>query len=186
LAAYIVTRPTGSNGGDPSALRRAVSKALAARLPEHMVPRTIIIVDAFPRTRNGKIDFRALPAPDAAHGRSRVAARTETEASLLAIWAETFKREATTIDVEGDEFLSLGGHSLLAIRVLGKVSSRFDLRLPLSSIFEHPSIASLAAHIDGTLRESRSAVRRPALVRIPRAAFSPALESETSAPEGTP
>jgi len=107
-----------------------------------------VLLDALPLTANGKLDRAALPAPDAAtgaHGQSHVAPRTETESQLATIWAEVLKREGIGVT---DNFLALGGHSLLAIRVLGRISKTFGVRLPLRTLFEAPTIEALASAID--------------------------------------
>jgi len=165
LVAYVTA---ADRGADAHALRAAAAASLAARLPEYMVPRRIEVLDGLPRTRNGKLDVRALPDLESdAPARVRTEPRTETERALLAIWADVLKRDAATIDVEQDEFLALGGHSLLAIRALGKVSGRFGVRLPLGAIFEHPTLARLAAHIDALA--SSAAATASGVVPIPRA-----------------
>jgi acyl carrier protein len=88
-----------------------------------------------------------LPAPDARETSEDafVAPRTETEKALAAIWVEVLKREQIGVT---DNFLALGGHSLLAIRVLGRISKTFGVRLPLRTLFETPTVEALAGAID--------------------------------------
>jgi acyl carrier protein len=74
-----------------------------------------------------------------------VAARTATEATLLAIWSDVLKRDVTSVH---DDFFALGGHSLLAIRLLGRISKAFSVRLPLRALFETPTVASLAERLE--------------------------------------
>ena len=114
-----------------------------------MVPSAVVLLDALPLTANGKLDRAALPAADdttAGKTDARVAPRTETEVSLAAIWAELLKRDQVSVH---DNFLALGGHSLLAIRVLGRISKTFGVRLPLRTLFETPTVEALATAIDG-------------------------------------
>jgi acyl carrier protein len=123
---------------------------LAAQLPGYMVPAGVVLLDALPLTANGKLDRAALPAPDDASAPAAavfVAPRTETETKLAAIWAEVLKRERIGVT---DNFLALGGHSLLAIRVLGRISKTFGVRLPLRALFETPTVEALALAIDAT------------------------------------
>ncbi|MEO8562542.1 MAG: phosphopantetheine-binding protein, partial [bacterium] len=107
---------------------------------------------------NGKVDTAQLPAPDggATAGDSYVAPRTDTETKLAAIWTEVLKREQVGVM---DNFLELGGHSLLAIRVLGRISKTFGVRLPLRTLFDAPTIDQLAPRIDA---ERASAAAPPA------------------------
>ncbi|GAC1348924.1 MAG: hypothetical protein NVSMB19_01490 [Vulcanimicrobiaceae bacterium] len=120
---------------------------VAARLPDYMVPSACAFLDALPLTANGKLDRARLPV-FAARG-SAVPRRpaTETERALVAIWAEAFKRAPEALSVD-DDFLALGGHSLLAIRVLGKISRQFGVRLSLTTLFEAPTIETLARAIE--------------------------------------
>ena len=119
----------------------------AARLPDYMVPATVIVLDAMPLGANGKVDRAALPDPsDLASAESRfVAPRTPTEEAIAAIWMEVLKKDAISVT---DDFIALGGHSLLAIRVLGKLSRRFGVRLPLRTLFDAPTVAQLAETVD--------------------------------------
>jgi acyl carrier protein len=114
------------------------------------------MLDALPLTPNGKLDRRALPAPGAASARESLAPRTDTERALAAIWRDVLKREEVGAT---DDFLALGGHSLLAIRVLGRISKQFGVRLPLRTLFEAPTVAQLAPIIEHELRQGAA---RPA------------------------
>jgi len=97
---------------------------------------------------NGKIDRKALPDPSqstAAVEDQFVAPRSATEESIALIWADVLKKEKVGVT---ENFITLGGHSLLAIRVLGKLSRRFGVRLPLRSLFDAPTIADLSELVD--------------------------------------
>jgi acyl carrier protein len=148
LVAYAVAKQMGyavSHSDRPT--REKLREWLAAQLPEYMVPSAVVLLDALPLTPNGKVDRRALPAPDAtdAAAPSHVAPRTATEAKLAAIWAEVLKKEQVGVT---DDFLALGGHSLLAIRVLGRISKTFGVRLPLRTLFEASTVEALAELVD--------------------------------------
>jgi acyl carrier protein len=112
-----------------------------------MIPSAVVLLDALPLTPNGKIDTRALPAPDGAMATTAtyLAPRTDTERTLATIWEDVLKKERVGIS---DNFLDLGGHSLLAIRVLGKISKAFGVRLALRTLFDAPTIAQLATQVE--------------------------------------
>jgi len=134
---------------------------LTGRLPDYMVPGAIVMLERLPLTANGKIDRTALPDPEAGAERGFVAPRTETEAAVAAIWADVLRQERVGVT---DDFLALGGHSLLAIRVLGKLSRAFGVRLPLRTLFDSPTVAQLASVLD----EKRSAATPTAGAEVSR------------------
>jgi amino acid adenylation domain-containing protein len=150
LAAYVVARQASSDYASAHAGRttsESVRDWSAARLPDYMAPSVVTVLDALPLSANGKVDRAALPdpvAPALAEAR-RVAPRTPTEVGIAAIWKEVLKKEDVGV---ADDFISLGGHSLLAIRVLGKLSRKFGVRLPLRTLFDAPTVAQLAEIVD--------------------------------------
>lgn len=145
-----------------------VKEWLESRLPAFMIPGTVVVVDALPRTASGKLARKALVAAGAPQPAINGATtpRTSTESALVEIWAEAFKRDPGSIHVD-DDFLELGGHSLIAIRMLGKVNQRFGVRLPLASVLEARTVAQLAARIDERA-DDKNFGDGPTLVRIPR------------------
>src|SRR5258707_8224689 len=148
LVAYAVPKAAGyavSHGDRPSV--ENLRAHLAAQLPEYMLPRAIVLLDALPLTSNGKVDRSKLPSPDAvaAGGDGYVEPRTDTERQLAAIWTEVLRRDRVGLT---DKFLALGGHSLLAIRMLGKISKSFGVRLPLRLLFENATVEGLASAIE--------------------------------------
>jgi amino acid adenylation domain-containing protein len=166
LIAYVVARrETGyasahaAERRDARALPADVTRWLADRLPDYMVPAETIVVEALPLGTNGKLDRRVLASAEwreSANGtgqraQSVVAPETETEAAIAKIWHDVLQRDAISVD---QSFLDLGGHSLLAIRVLGRLSKQFGVRLPLRTLFEAPTIRGLAAVVDRELREA--------------------------------
>ncbi|HEX2095689.1 MAG TPA: amino acid adenylation domain-containing protein [Longimicrobiaceae bacterium] len=119
---------------------------LRERLPEHMVPAALVVLDALPLTPSGKIDRRALPAPDTLpDGEGTVEPRTPTEEIVAGIWADVLCVERVGIH---DSFFDLGGHSLLATRIVSRVRSVLGVELPLRLLFEAPTVAALAAQVD--------------------------------------
>jgi amino acid adenylation domain-containing protein len=139
LVAYLL--PSASEQRPPVSELRSYLKA---KLPEYMVPSAFVLMEVWPLTPNGKIDRHALPVPDGARptmDSSYVAPRNSAEEVLSGIWAKVLGLERVGIY---DNFFELGGHSLLAIQLLSRIRSAFQTELPLPSLFEAPTVASLA------------------------------------------
>jgi len=139
LVAYVV----GPDLSDMAVLR----DHLRERLPDYMVPAVFVRLDAIPLSPNGKVDRKAFPAPDAAQRTGEqqlVEPRSETEASLLALWRDVLGQ--TSLGVT-DDFFDVGGHSLLATQIISRANTMFDVKLPLRVLFEHPTIAGLAEQV---------------------------------------
>ncbi|MFC5288832.1 non-ribosomal peptide synthase/polyketide synthase [Actinokineospora guangxiensis] len=115
---------------------------LARRLPEYMVPAAIVGLDALPLNPNGKLDRRALPAPDFTGGDDHVAPRTETERVLARVWAEVLGLPRVGVH---DNFFLLGGDSILGLRVAARAREA-GLRVIARDLFLHQTIAALAPH----------------------------------------
>ncbi len=122
----------------------ALRAHLASRLPAYMLPSAWVRLAQLPRTRHGKLDRAALPAPalPGAMPAGVSAPRTPTEATLAAIWAEVLGLPAVGVT---DNFFALGGHSLLATQVVVRAREALKVDLPLRAIFQAPSVAELAA-----------------------------------------
>ena len=169
LVAYLVA---DTEAADASSLVGAWRAHLAADLPEYMVPAAFVRLDAFPLTPNGKLDRKALPAPDdqAFIRRAYEPPRGEIESALAALW-----RELLGVDRIGrhDHFFELGGHSLIAIRLLGRVGQLFDSALPLTSLFNHPTLAGLAVAIDARRKDVGWSSVLPPIVPVVRAETVP-------------
>ncbi len=145
LVGYAVPR----SGGVAAAELR---EHLRLRLPEHMVPAALVLLDELPLTRNGKVDRAALPAPDGAGAaRELVAPRTATEAMVAGIWAEVLGVERVGA---ADSFFELGGHSLLATQVVSRVRAACGVELPVRALFETPVLAELAERVDAAVQAS--------------------------------
>ncbi|WP_064746519.1 non-ribosomal peptide synthetase [Lysobacter antibioticus] len=140
LVAYAVAR--AGQRIDVEALRALAKR----RLPDYMLPSAWVALEAMPLTPNGKVDRRALPAPDAAAeaaaGERYVAPRNAEEETLAALWAETLGRERVGIE---DDFFALGGHSLLATRLLSRINQSFAVQATLRALFEAPTVAGFSA-----------------------------------------
>jgi len=145
---------------------------LAAALPEALIPSMFIALDELPRTLTGKIDRRALPAPDAERSgfnTAFAAPRSLTEELLAGIWCELLGLQKVGIH---NSFFEVGGHSLLATQLLSRIRSAFDVELPLNRLFETPTIARLAASIEEGRRQSDLPTSQP-IRRMPRNGHPP-------------
>ncbi|WP_086688519.1 non-ribosomal peptide synthetase [Nostoc sp. T09] len=121
---------------------------LQEKLPDYMVPDRFLLLDALPITPNGKVDRKALPAPDATRpelAENFVPPCTPLETELAEIWAEVLGIEQVGIQ---DNFLELGGQSLLAIQVVSRIRDKYQVDLPMRSLFDSPTIAQLAQQIE--------------------------------------
>jgi amino acid adenylation domain-containing protein len=156
LIAYVV-------GGAPlGELRRFVSE----RVPYYMVPSDYVALDALPLNANGKVDRRALPAPDPARrgaAGEHVAPRSDTERKLAAIWEALLGTTAVGVH-EG--FFELGGHSLLATQMVSRIRDTFGVEVELRTVFEAPTIARLAPRVEAAPSAAARAV--PELKALPR------------------
>ncbi|WP_367042215.1 non-ribosomal peptide synthase/polyketide synthase [Streptomyces sp. Je 1-332] len=140
LVAYIREDRAGSPVGT-----QALRDHAGAQLPDYMVPSAFVILDTFPLTPNGKLDRRALPAPDYGPESEGRAPRSPREEILCGLFAEVLGMEAVSID---DDFFQLGGHSLLATRLVSRVRTTLDAELPVRRLFEAPTVARLADALD--------------------------------------
>jgi acyl carrier protein len=157
LAAYVVTPSKHSVTG--SELRVFLSERLSAA----MVPTAYVFLKQLPLTANGKLDRRALPAPERRSAEIEkifVAPRTPVEQTLAEIWSEILQVERVGID---DNFFDLGGHSLLATQVMSRVRTVFEIEIPLRSLFESPSVAGLAERIETLLWAAKQFQAPPAI-----------------------
>ncbi|WP_338604197.1 amino acid adenylation domain-containing protein [Saccharopolyspora sp. SCSIO 74807] len=140
---------------EPAELRAA----LAAELPDYMIPSTVVIVDEFPLTPNGKLDTDALPAPDFSANAAGRAPRDQVETALCRLYGEVLGVDEVGID---DGFFELGGHSLLATRLLARVRAELGVEVAIRTLFDHPSVAGLASRLGPGVRG------RPELRPLPR------------------
>ncbi|PPK65378.1 non-ribosomal peptide synthetase [Actinokineospora auranticolor] len=132
------TRLVGYVVGDPGPDPRA---ALAKVLPDYMVPAAVITLDRMPVTPSGKVDRRALPAPDFAATTTHVVPRTEAERVVAAAWADVLGLAEVGAE---DNFFALGGDSILSIQVVSRLRAAFGTQLSPRVVFDHPTVAALA------------------------------------------
>ncbi|HLK61110.1 MAG TPA: amino acid adenylation domain-containing protein, partial [Chthonomonadaceae bacterium] len=156
LVAYVVSR----NGAvHPNDLR----EHLRDKLPGYMIPSVFVALPSLPLSPNGKVDRKALPAPEAGEQRETyVAPRTPIEEGLAEIWCEILRVERVGIHAN---FFELGGHSLLATQAISRFRSTFQVELPLRTLFEAPTIALLAqkiAALPGSMADTAPQLQRAA------------------------
>ncbi len=138
LVAYVVP----VDGALPTPIR--LRTALTQRLPDHMIPSAFVIIDAFPRSPNGKLDHSALPAPqlDRTAEPGYVAPRTERERAVAQMWGELLGIRDVGM---ADDFFELGGDSVLGARVLSRIRETFGVGLPGRAVFDARTVGDLAA-----------------------------------------
>ncbi|WP_324190529.1 non-ribosomal peptide synthetase [Nocardia nova] len=154
LVTYVVPAP----GATPTAAE--LTTALADALPPYMVPAAVMILDAIPLSPNGKLDRNALPEP-ILHTETFRAPASPVEEIVAGIFADLLGLD-TTIGAD-DNFFDLGGNSLVATRAAARIGAALDTRVPVSMIFDAPTVAKLAARA-----ESHADTRRIALTEQPR------------------
>ncbi|HEX6911067.1 MAG TPA: phosphopantetheine-binding protein, partial [Longimicrobium sp.] len=132
LVAYVV-----GDGADPAALREHLRRTL----PEYMVPDAFVLLPCMPHTPTGKLDRRALPAPQARGGAVAHAPADDLEARLVALWRELLGVEEIGVT---QDFFELGGNSLLALRLFAQMNRVLGSQLPVAALFAGPTVRQLA------------------------------------------
>lgn len=140
LAAYVVCEK------ESSIEAAALQSFLERTLPEYMVPRIFVFLEAMPLSPNGKADRKALPKPVFEKKKEYVAPRNNAESMIASIWKEELGLDTIGIN---DNFFEVGGHSLLLTRVHSRLSKQFEREFSLIELFTHSTISSLARYIAG-------------------------------------
>ncbi|HBS60840.1 MAG TPA: non-ribosomal peptide synthetase, partial [Firmicutes bacterium] len=145
----------------------ALKAFLGRELPDYMIPAYFIWLDRIPMTVNGKVDKRALRemSKDFSARTEYVAPRNEAEEKMAAIWREVLDVEQVGID---DDFFSLGGHSLKATRLAAVVQKSFGVRMPITELFQQPTVRQLCQAVAGMLKSAY-----PDIVPVPASGYYP-------------
>jgi amino acid adenylation domain-containing protein len=151
LVGYVVP---AAGGHLPQARLRSF---LAETLPGYMLPSNIVLLDRLPRTSRGKLDRRALPAPDRQEDDAYLAPRDHREEIIAAIWAGTLSLPRVGVR---DDFFELGGHSLLATKIAARLQAAFGIDLPVRTVFTARTVAALAEAIGQATQPKRPPLRR--------------------------
>jgi amino acid adenylation domain-containing protein len=159
LVAYVVTSALRTAQGD---LIRRLREFLKERLPQYMIPATIVALDKLPLTANGKIDRRKLPVQEERPNLSQayVEADSLTEKTLCRIWREALRLNQIGVD---DDFFELGGHSLIGTKLITTVAECFAVPLTAVAVFQYPTIRRMSQHIDGLLSNTSERQRHARL-----------------------
>jgi acyl carrier protein len=137
----LVADVTGTS--DENALREAARD----KLPEYMVPSAFIVLEQMPQTPNGKIDRKALPAPDqlaAKTARAYVAPENDLESKLVALWCEVLGVDRVGIE---DNFFDIGGHSLLVVKLHRRLRAELSSSVALTDLYRFPTVRSLVTQL---------------------------------------
>ncbi|WP_164494075.1 phosphopantetheine-binding protein, partial [Streptomyces sp. ADI97-07] len=119
-----------------------IEQALRATLPGYMVPSVLMVLEALPRTPNGKVDRAALPRPGDVSRHDRTPPRTPAEETLAGIWQDVLHLDRIGVH---DNFFDLGGHSLLVTRLVARIRDEMGVEVPPQRFFEDPTVAAVAA-----------------------------------------
>jgi len=165
LVGYIVPEPASASEGRAE-LAAQLRRYADARLPGYMVPAAVVVMELLPLTANGKLDRRALPAPQFTSTVDYRAPRNTREQVLAAIFAEVLGVARVGID---DEFFDLGGHSLSATRLVVRIRAELEVEVPIRVVFDAPTVAGLADWIAGHDGQpvQTALVARPHSARLP-------------------
>ncbi|MEV6559473.1 amino acid adenylation domain-containing protein [Nocardia sp. NPDC051756] len=167
---YAVSAPVddpGAYANNPQSglLAADVRRWATDRLPEFMVPATVMVIDAVPLTASGKLDRAALPDPEFASSLEYRPPTTERERVLADLFAEILGLDRVGID---DSFFVLGGHSLLATRLASRIRAVLGVEMPIRTVFDAPTVAELVTRLDAEVRvrQPLSARQRPDVVPL--------------------
>ncbi|MFJ1788569.1 amino acid adenylation domain-containing protein [Streptomyces anulatus] len=150
----------------------------ADRLPAHLVPDAVVVLDALPTTSTGKVDRTALPEPLTSPSVPADPPRTTTERAVAAIWATVLDRS----DVDrATDFFAIGGHSLIAAHILAAVRDRLGVTVPMRTLFTAPTVAAFAAAMD-----DGASPDLPTVDRLRADAVPPEIRLRTVHPPGAP
>jgi len=132
-------------------------ESLAKELPDYMLPSYFVRLEKIPLTPNRKIDRKALPKPEIKAEQDYVAPRNRTEAKLVGLWADVLNIQPDIISLD-KSFFQLGGHSLKATALVFRIHKEFNIKVPLTKIFETPTIRGLSQYIKDAKEETIASI----------------------------
>jgi amino acid adenylation domain-containing protein len=153
IVAYVRAHPSAE------LLEQTLREALRDRLPSYMLPQHVMVLTSFPLTPNGKVDRKALPAPELSKARSYRPPETEVQRALAEIIGELVGASRIGLD---DDFFVLGGHSMSALRLGARIRAAYGVDLPMRVVFGSPTLESLSSFVEATLLVKRGSGIRPA------------------------
>jgi amino acid adenylation domain-containing protein/FkbH-like protein len=178
LIAYIASpnySEVGRNNGTSGRTKEHLREALLKTLPEYMLPAALVLLPALPLMPNGKVNRKALPAPEMDridHTGEIEQPASATQKQIANIWHEVLRINDPGVD---ENFFEVGGDSLQAIQVISRIQEQFRMRLPVTSMFEAPTVRELANGIDtnrwGVAGEAEAPIRRASREQCPQASF---------------
>jgi len=148
-------RASVSDGPAGPVTASTLRRWLGERLPEPMIPADFVLLDTLPLTGSGKVDRRALPAPESGGARfaaAYVAPRTTAEQTIAAVWQSVLGRDRVGID---DNFFEVGGSSLLLVQIHARLREALGREVTMVQLFRHPSVRALARFVSGADGEAR-------------------------------
>ncbi len=153
LVAYLVSAGQDKNTAE-------LRKKLGQLVPDYMIPAAFIWMDDFPKTGSGKVDRKALPKPDIKRPELGVAYKppvTATEKWIASLWSELLQIDEIGTD---DHFFELGGNSLLAVKTVADLQLKHRLRLPVTKLYQYPTISGIAKYLEGGVTEQKRSSKR--------------------------
>ncbi|MEM9276116.1 MAG: amino acid adenylation domain-containing protein, partial [Cyanobacteria bacterium P01_F01_bin.143] len=144
IIAYITGNKNLIQGIKQELIEAKLRRYLESELPYYMIPNSFVFVEDFPLTTNGKLDRKALPKPEI-KTKTFVTPRSDLEIKIAAIWQEVLQIDKVSVE---DNFFDLGGNSLSATRINSRIREKLDIELPLRTIFEKPTVATIAQRIE--------------------------------------
>ncbi|XXM72288.1 amino acid adenylation domain-containing protein [Lysinibacillus sphaericus] len=158
LSAYVVLKRSNP---EESLIQKELKEFLGTKMPAYMVPAHLMVLESMPLTPNGKLDRKSLPAPEVYLNDRYVAPKTFEEKQLSEIWKEILGLKDVGVH---DDFFALGGHSLKATILVARLKKMFGKTVPLSEIFENPTIEQLSKRL-GESEENKTSILEKAPIR---------------------
>ncbi|MCK4765641.1 MAG: amino acid adenylation domain-containing protein, partial [Candidatus Aminicenantes bacterium] len=149
LCAYIVASSKEQGAGSEE-----MREYLSRKLPDYMIPSSFVFIEQMPLNPNGKVDIKALPAPELISLKGYLPPGNKVEGILVDTWALVLELDKTKIGID-DDFFELGGHSLSVTRLAGKIHKALDVEIPFSVVFTTPTIRGIAEYIEKEKKDKK-------------------------------